>query len=73
MTNYPWSIGDIGTILTIPNCHSSGQIAYGDVWMTLGSDYVYATDEIGITNSYVTTYNNCSQIQTGHKPHRSPH
>ncbi len=65
-TTYPWNIGEVGTRLNIPTCHTSGQIAYGDVWLSLGSRTYKASDGIGIANPYLTTKGNCAQIQTGH-------
>ncbi|SFR65026.1 OmpL47-type beta-barrel domain-containing protein [Anaeromicropila populeti] len=60
LTNYPYQIGDVGTVLTIPNAHTVGQKALGDVWMTFptGTNLIY--------NAYLTTWNNCALIQTGH-------
>jgi prepilin-type N-terminal cleavage/methylation domain-containing protein len=59
-TEYPFSIGDVGTTLTIPRCHVYGQVASGDVWLTFN----------GISNTaksiYLTTWGNNAFIQTGH-------
>ena len=63
-TNYPWNIGGMGTILTIPAAHNVGQTANGKVWLT----FVNTTLNPGgdINNFYMTTYNNGAQIMTGH-------
>jgi len=64
LTNYPWNIGDIGTTLTIPSTHTSGQVAYGDVWMRFGS--IGSPFNGGEGNFYLTTWNNTAMIQLGH-------
>lgn len=56
LTNYPYKIGEVGDILSIPTSHISYQTPYGDVWMRFTSD----------DNFYLTTWNNCAMIQTGH-------
>ncbi len=56
LTNYPYHIGEIGTELTIPISHSTKQIAHGDIWMRFEKDDSF----------YLTTWNNCAMIQTGH-------
>jgi hypothetical protein len=72
LTNYPWKIGDVGTVLNVPMSHSN-QLAFGDVWMTYQSPYTYngsaeATGQNGQgTNTfYLTSWSNCAMIQTGH-------
>lgn len=32
-TTYPWYIGEIGTVLTIPQAHNVGQTANGSIWL----------------------------------------
>jgi hypothetical protein len=64
LTNYPWNIGEIGTTLTIPSTHTSGQIAYGDVWMRFGITGIPFNG--GESNFYLTTWNNTAMIQLGH-------
>ena len=59
-TRYPWNIGDINTTLTIGKTHVTGQVAHGDVWITLD---VSASDSQRI---YLSTYGNNALIQTGH-------
>ncbi|MBE6048277.1 MAG: hypothetical protein E7213_07750 [Clostridium sp.] len=56
LTDYPWKIGDIGTVLTVPDTHVYYQKPYGEVWMNLSSDNQF----------YLTTWNNVAMIQTGH-------
>lgn len=33
LTNYPWQIGDVGTILSVPYTHTGFEIANGDIWL----------------------------------------
>ena len=66
LTNYPWNIGDVGTKLTIPKTHTSSQYAYGDVWMKFSDEPDKFTIDGGVSNFYLTTWNNAALIQTGH-------
>ena len=69
LTSYPWNIGDLGTELTVPDTHTTGQIAMGDVWMDFGVNEQTIKDPVtgkGTNNYYLTTWNNTAQIQTGH-------
>ncbi|AGF54807.1 hypothetical protein HMT_43 [Clostridium phage HM T] len=73
LTNYPWPIGSTGTKLTIPLSHSNVQFAMGDIWMKYTSNSVSNNSEVtsfdnktGSNNFYLTTWNNCAMIQTGH-------
>ncbi|MFT8889783.1 MAG: DUF5057 domain-containing protein [Ethanoligenens sp.] len=73
LTNYPWAIGDVGTILNTPMSHSYGQFAMGDIWMTYPQNSWSSSPEIntynghsGTNNFYLTTWNNVAMIQTGH-------
>lgn len=59
-TTFPWNIGVVGTILNIPSTHDVDQAANGDIWVTLNNGIS------GNRNFYLTTYNNCAMIQTGH-------
>ncbi len=59
-TQYPYNIGEEGTVLTIPNTHTSGQIAHGDVW--LGFNGITDEDK----SVYLTTYGTNAMIQIGH-------
>ncbi len=73
LTNYPWPIGDVGTILDTPMSHSYGQFAMGDIWMTYLRNSWSSSAEMntynghsGTNNFYLTTWNNVAMIQTGH-------
>ncbi|WP_315073748.1 Ig-like domain-containing protein [uncultured Clostridium sp.] len=73
LTNYPWSVGSIGTQLTVPLSHSNTQFAMGDIWMKYTSNSISSVTEVtsldgktGTNNFYLTTWNNCAMIQTGH-------
>ena len=62
-TSYPHQIGGVGTKLTIPQTHVLGQTV-------LDPNNIFLTfDGIGLTggeNFYLTVYENCAFIQTGH-------
>ena len=60
-TTYPWNIGELDTILTIPTAHNLGQTAHGDIWLQFTKQ-----DTSLDANFYLTTWNNCAMIQTGH-------
>jgi len=66
-TTYPWYIGKAGDVLTVPHCHTVGQIAYGNVEISFTSTGD-RTDQNGQGNwnYYLTVNNNCAMIQTGH-------
>ena len=73
LTNYPWKIGELGTDLTIPLSHSNRQYAYGDVWIEYNGNSMSDDPECTYyeggnctNNFYLTTWNNCAMIQTGH-------
>ncbi|AOQ23147.1 hypothetical protein MTAT_16770 [Moorella thermoacetica] len=38
LTNYPWKIGEPGTVLNVPFSHSTSQYAFGDVWLVYTND-----------------------------------
>lgn len=63
-TTYPWNIGEIGTVLKIPAAHSVGQLGNGDIWLEFVNQTAIPEGDKG--NFYLTTYNNCAMIQTGH-------
>ncbi|KAH0795820.1 DUF5057 domain-containing protein [Histomonas meleagridis] len=66
LTNYPYEIGKTGTVLTIPEAHTTYQAVIGDVWMTFNKDTV-TEDKYGLKhNFYLTTKDNTAMIQTGH-------
>lgn len=64
-TTYPNYIGEIGTVLNVPLCHSWGQrIKNGyesNIWLNYTSSNVN-----GGGNFYLVSYNNFAMIQTGH-------
>lgn len=73
LTNYPWQIGDVGTTLTVPLSHSTGQYAFGDIWIKYNGNSWNSDTETNIYNGktttnnfYLTTWNNTAMIQTGH-------
>lgn len=74
ITNYPWQIGEIDTILHVPECHSTSQASYGDIWMTFDETRITWNDDNGSVskklrpyyNFYLSTWNNTAMIQTGH-------
>ena len=66
LTNYPWNIGDVGTILNIPMAHSQPyQHPLGDVWLQF-YDSTWGASDYSEYNFYLTTWNNVAMIQTGH-------
>lgn len=72
LTNYPWKIGDVGSVLNVPMSHSN-QLALGDVWMTYQPPYTYTSSaeatgssRQGTNTFYLTSWSNCAMIQTGH-------
>jgi hypothetical protein len=76
LTNYPWNLGPVGTILNIPMTHSYGQISnINNVWMKFNSNtWVPGAHEPSggqetstTTNEwYLSALNNIAMIQTGH-------
>lgn len=62
LTNYPWEIGEIGTLLEIPYSHNTGQFSNSDIWLK----YENESSTYNGWNFYLTTYNNCAVINTGH-------
>lgn len=66
-TNYPWYIGEIGTVLTIPTTHNVGQrIDKAAKWLEFCNISAGCATALSIDNYYLATYNNCAQIMTGH-------
>ena len=59
-TQYPYEIGEEGTYLTVPNTHTSGQLAHGDIWM--GFEGITDEDK----SVYLSTYGTNAMIQIGH-------
>ena len=82
LINYPWEIGDIGTVLNIPYTHTNSQIAKGDVWLKFTNPHSdseskvvidtkeYSDNGEGTNMAYLTSYNNTAMIQTGHAINR---
>lgn len=62
LTNYPWEIGELETELKIPYTHNVGQFAYSDIWIKFSNE----DSTYNAYNFYLTTYNNCAMIMTGH-------
>lgn len=65
LTTYPNDLGPKGTVLNIPLSHTFGQTVGNqeDIWM----DFVNSNNPTDLSgNFYLTTYNNCAMIQTGH-------
>lgn len=61
-TTYPWKIGEVGTQLTIPYSHNTGQFSNSDIWLKYDNE----DSTYNGWNFYLTTYNNCAVINTGH-------
>lgn len=61
ITKYPYNIGDLGDILSIPITHTVNQLPLGTIWMYLQNGYGDIAQ-----NAYLSTYNNTALIQTGH-------
>ena len=79
LTQFPWNLGPIGTVLNIPPTHTASNGAKGNVWMeftegthsqalTIKSDEdMRAQIPQGVNiKYYLTTWNNTAMIQTGH-------
>eukprot|EP00833_Pecoramyces_ruminatium_P009932 jgi/Orpsp1_1/1183964/evm.model.c7180000087405.1 len=78
-TRYPWDIGDVGTVLTVPLTHTCANAALKEnVWLELintswnGEKYQKGINDDTLINRgynpyyYLSTKNNCAMIQTGH-------
>ena len=70
-TTYPWNIGEIGTILTVPACHNSQQTTCDGIWLRFALPTYTDTDYANNNNFYLVTNNNCAMIQTGHASGRA--
>ena len=57
ITKYPYYIER--RVLTIPNTHTTGQTAHGDIWIRFNNR------SFDNNNFYLTTWENCAMIQTG--------
>lgn len=63
---YPNYIGGVGTVLTIPAAHTIGHVVTtGTQWLRFNGNGSM-TQSGQTAPSYLTTYNNCAMIQTGH-------
>lgn len=66
-TTYPWNIGEIGTVLTIPLTHNLGQrIDKANKWLEFYNVNSGCEASNSNDNYYLVTYNNCANIMTGH-------
>ena len=74
LTTYPWKIGEINTVLTIPETHTSSNAAYKDnVWLELCDgryEFGKEPDELHKANYsdtfYLSIKGKCAVIQAGH-------
>lgn len=76
LTNYPYTLGDVGTVMTVPESHSYHEFASGNIWFSYNgtnSNWDSSSPEMttykgktGTNNFYLTTLNNVAMIQTGH-------
>jgi hypothetical protein len=76
LTNYPYTLCDVGTLMTVPESHSYHEFASGNVWFSYNgtnsnwdqtkSEMTTYKGKTGTNNFYLTTLNNVAMIQTGH-------
>lgn len=78
LTEYPFKVGEIGQVYTIPPQHGLNVFGKGDVWLkTVNPEGFFGipfkevtvsprTGERGTNNFYVHTYNNTAIINSGH-------
>lgn len=71
LSNYPWDLGEVGTVFHVPLTHSTSNYAYGDIWFRFHNKtphYHVNFPEWAHepANFYLTTWNNTAMIQTGH-------
>lgn len=76
LTNYPYTLGDVGTIMTVPESHSYHEFASSNIWFSYNgtnnnwdpsrSEITTYKGKSGTNNFYLTTLNNVAMIQTGH-------
>ena len=68
LTKYPYNI-ETGN-LRVPFSHTTGEYANGDIWIKyVGPYYSFAPgpeQNYGTNNYYLTSWNNCAVIRTGH-------
>ena len=85
LTQFPWNLGQVGTVLNIPTAHTTSNAAKGNIWMEF-VDGGYLSDGINFMTEnetrslipndanhryYLTTWNNTAMIQTGHSSGQS--
>ena len=58
IVNYPYYVGNLEEDILVPPTHASYQVPSGNVWVRFNKDNQF----------YLTTWNNCAMIQTGHNP-----
>ncbi len=79
LTQFPWNLGPVGTILNVPLTHTTSNGAKGNTWIEFVEGYYgdagnyIVTDEQAAAKLpnvnikyYLTTWNNTAMIQTGH-------
>ena len=80
LTQFPWNLGPVGTILNVPLTHTTSNGAKGNTWIEFVEGHYYGdpgnyivTDEQAAAKLpnvnikyYLTTWNNTAMIQTGH-------
>ena len=78
LTEYPFKVGEIGDVISIPTQHGLNIFAKGEVWMKPYNATGYpsgtlkklsvspATGENGTNNFFVHTYSNTAIINSGH-------
>ena len=86
LTQFPWNLGPVGTVLNIPFAHTMANVAKGNVWMEFIDTERFETDsgwqkEVNFDTLpktpeynykyYLTTWNNTAMIQTGHSQGKS--
>ena len=77
LTQFPWNLGPVGTVLNIPTAHTLANGAKGNTWMEFENPEISILQD-GVAkmpadlpqdvnyNYYLTTWNNTAMIQTGH-------
>ena len=82
LTQFPWNLGPVGTVLNIPTAHTLANAAKGNTWMEFENPGIsILQDGVAKTpadlpqganyNYYLTTWNNTAMIQTGHSQGKS--
>ena len=64
LTKYPYDIEERN--LTIPYSHTTGEAAYGDIWLRYVHTDGQEQGENANNNYFITTWNNCAVTRTGH-------